>query len=224
MGLNCCKEVVDAVFVIPFTAGRLSQLESGNRKSERKEKVHDGSISGIIILTSVLVVTLVVLFGIASFEYPTDKTFAVSSIGSKQVYLSICFLVAAVTCIVFMIVHRLRNSVANALTQDRFFLRIKLSFLWIFTGITVFYSAVKMMKAITCNPNVTTSHQSGCNNSTVVSPEDESVTVMYKIVQILFYIVQSTFVHRFMNYNFCVSWKIYYSLLLIFLANISLWT
>lgn len=115
MGLNCCKEVVDAVFVIPFTAGRLSQLKSGNRKSERKEKVHDGSISGIIILTSILVVTLVVLFGIASFEHPTDKTFAGSSIGSKQIYLSICFLVAAVTCIIFMIVHRPRNSVASML-------------------------------------------------------------------------------------------------------------
>ncbi|CAC5406612.1 unnamed protein product [Mytilus coruscus] len=224
MGLNCCKEVVDAVFVIPFTAGRLFKSESGNKQSEREEKVHDGSISGIIILTSILVVTFVVLFGIASFEHPTDKTFAGFSVGSKQVYLTICFLIAAATCIVFMIVHRLRNSIANALTQDRFFLRIKLSFLWIFTSITVFYSAVKIIKAITCYSNVTTSHQIRCKNSTAASPENDSVIVMYKIVQILFCIVQSTFVHRFINYNFCVSWKIYYSLLLIFLANISQWT
>lgn len=194
MGLNCCKEVVDAVFIIPFTAGRLPQSESENRQSEQNKKVHDGSISGIIILTSILVVTFVVLFGIASFEHPTDKTFTGSSVGSKQVYLSICFLIAAVTCIVFMIVHRLRNSIANPHTQDRFFLRIKLSFLWIFTGITVFYSAVKIINAISCYPKVTTSHEIGCKNSTVSSPEYESVIVMYKIVQILFCIVQSTFV------------------------------
>lgn len=188
-------------------------------------KVNDGSISCIIILSSILVVPFVVLFGIASFEHPSVESFGGSFVGPKTVYLSICFLIAAVTCIVFIVANRLTDNIADLHTKDRFFHKIKLSFLWIFTGFTVFYSTVKIIKTLTCYPQETDGQQTeNAECKTVPSSDNDAVLISYKVVQILFYIVQSTFVHRFINYQFCASWKIYYSLLLIFLANISQWT
>lgn len=224
MAQSCCKKVVRAALVFPFTAGRPSKSDI-NSTFKQENKVNDGSISCIIILSIILVVTFVFLFGIASFEHPSVESFGGSFVGPKRVYLSICFLIATVTCIVFIVANRLTDNIADLHTNDRFFHKIKLSCLWIFTGFTVFYSTVKIIKALTCYPQETDEQQTeNAECKTVPSSDNDAVLILYKVVQILFYIIQSTFVHRFINYQFCASLKIYYSFLLIFLANISQWT
>ncbi|XP_063414489.1 uncharacterized protein LOC134696565 [Mytilus trossulus] len=206
---------LNAVIVLPFTAGDASE----NQHVSTYLRPHDGSVSGIIILSSVLVIAFLAMFGIRLVDANVNKTKPYFTMHS---YLYVTIILSIVVFIAHFIIHRVnradRSRKADAIAK------LKLGFLWIFTSGSILYAFVKIIR-IPCKENIVNQYRSvGCidKNSTYYNGYVEA-NISFHCTQILFYFLQSLFIHFFIRGCFKNSWIVYYSLVLIVLANISQW-
>ena len=219
--MECCHKVLNAAFVLPLTAGHASDRHHNTDNI----RPHDGSSSGLIMLSGLLVVIFVCLFGSASLDDPLsmNENYAVFSI--KHIYLCVVTLTAVITCVVLLVVNRSTALVQQKEHADNT-VTIKLTFLWIFTIGSIFFSLTKIINTLRCERKEFKDFQNaGCINGTVkYNTAHEIADISYQFSQIIFYVVQAVFIQMFAHFCFKNSWKIYYSLLLIVLANVSQWT
>lgn len=97
--------------------------------------------------------------------------------------------------------------------------------MWIFTIGSIFFSLAKITSAVQRKKQIFEEFKRiGCIDKNITyDPSYEKAYVSLQSIQIIFCLVQSCFVQTFISLRFKSSWKIYYSLLLIVLANISQW-
>ncbi|CAC5423035.1 Uncharacterized oxidoreductase SA2266,Uncharacterized oxidoreductase MXAN_5909,Uncharacterized oxidoreductase SSP1627 [Staphylococcus saprophyticus subsp. saprophyticus ATCC 15305 _ NCTC 7292],Uncharacterized oxidoreductase Lmo0432,Uncharacterized oxidoreductase SAR2567,Uncharacterized oxidoreductase SACOL2488,Uncharacterized oxidoreductase Lin0452,Uncharacterized oxidoreductase SAS2370,Uncharacterized oxidoreductase SSP0419 [Staphylococcus saprophyticus subsp. saprophyticus ATCC 15305 _ NCTC 7292] [Mytilu len=208
-------KVVNAAFVLPFTAGDASE----NQHTSTYIRPHDGSISGIIILSSVLVIAFLAMFGIRLVDSEVNKTKPYFTMHSC---LYVTIILSIIVFIAHFIIHRVnreeRSRKADAIAK------LKLGFLWIFTSGSILYALAKIIR-IPCKEKIVNEYRSvGCIDKNITYYNGyEGANISFHCTQILFYILQSSFIHFFIRCCFRNSWRIYYSLVLIVLANISQW-
>lgn len=92
---------LNAARVIPLTSGGVSE----NYYSRGNFRPHDGSISGLVLLSSVLLISVLYMFGVQLVEDEKIK--------NHQIYSYLCivvFLVIAVCVVHLVIEYRLRQA------------------------------------------------------------------------------------------------------------------
>ncbi|CAC5423034.1 unnamed protein product [Mytilus coruscus] len=215
VSMEYVAKFLNAVIVLPFTAGDASE----NQHTSAYIRPHDGSISGIIILSSVLVIAFLARFGIRLVDSEVNKTKPYFTMHS---YLYVTIILSIVVFIAHFIIHRInreeRPRKADAIVK------LKLGFLWIFTSGSILYALAKIIR-IPCKQKIVNQYRSvGCIDKNITYYNGyEEANISFLCTQILFYILQTSFIHFFIRCCFKNSWRIYYSLVLIVLANISQW-
>lgn len=189
--------IVRSVFVIPFTAGQTFQRNDGTFS-------HDGSISGIVLLLGILVMVVEVLLAGSSSE--AEK---ISSVDIVQVISNIWTILATGSCLVVTAYfsHN-RNIVMNNTNWDTC-TKIKLRFLWIFTLARTAHGCLYLTSSVDCL------HMRYSDEKN----EQEIVSIVFIVI---FSLIQTGFLTFFCQYKFHSNLTVYYSLLVIFMGNISI--
>lgn len=203
------KKLFHSAIVLPFTAGHPYKNREGL-------KPHDGSISGFILLSSCILVTFLGIFGGSTIECGLRTLFA------KEITLCIGVLIATIACIGLWIANESESSIITFRNHQDITVNLKLAFLWIFTIGSILYSVLDIMKIVRCKKPL---HLFGNNKncSSNFTSAHEVIDITYQSFQIVFYLIQSAFIHKYAAYQFYNSWKNYYSLLLIVFGNVSQW-
>ncbi|CAG2201334.1 unnamed protein product [Mytilus edulis] len=209
----------NAAVVLPLTAGEASQ----NHHSTDNVRSHDGSISGLILLSSVLVITVLSMFGVQLVDSEKTEMMTYFTIYS---YLCVVIFLAIVVCIAHLINYRLRDAeiLTTAGNRNTNF-KVKFLFLWIFAIGSSLFTLAKIISTVHCKEKTFEERKKeGClDKNSTYDTSYEVVKVSFHCIEIIFYIIQSWFLQFCIRCSFKCSWKIYYSLLLIVLANISQW-
>ncbi|CAG2225419.1 unnamed protein product [Mytilus edulis] len=209
----------NAAVVLPLTAGEASQ----NHHSTDNVRSHDGSISGLILLSSVLVITVLSMFGVQLVDSEKTEMMTYFTIYS---YLCVVIFLAIVVCIAHLINYRLRDAeiLTTAGNRNTNF-KVKFLFLWIFAIGSSLFTLAKIISTVRCEEKTFEERKKeGClDKNSTYDTSYEVVKVSFHCIEIIFYIIQSWFLQFCIRCSFKCSWKIYYSLLLIVLANISQW-
>ncbi|CAC5402458.1 unnamed protein product [Mytilus coruscus] len=187
------KGVIRAAFVLPFSAGNVDE-ENGS---------HDGSLSGLLLMTT----SIAILSEILMIGFSTNETISTKfSVGLAV--LSFLSALAIVLCVcISLYVSSRGNSVFHVLPWNKCN-TIRLRFLWIFCFSCIISRTLDMTFYIDCLTN----------SMTLKFTVD---TIVYDLVCIVFYVVQTAFITYFSHSRFTSHLGIYYGLLIIFLTNIS---
>ncbi|XP_071154770.1 uncharacterized protein [Mytilus edulis] len=210
------KKLLNAVVVLPFTAGEPSE----NHNSIDNIRPHDGSISGLVLLLSVFVIVILSMIGAEFVDLQTDYLVQYITVHS---YLCIVIFLAIIVFVKYLILYQRQHS--QITERIRPTSNVNKIFLWIFTIGSIVFSFAKIIRTIKCkNHTYKEFERMGCmdTNGTYYTDYDK-VYISFQCIQIIFFFVQSCFVQAFIPFRFTRSWKNYYSLLLIVLANISQW-
>ncbi|VDI37845.1 Hypothetical predicted protein [Mytilus galloprovincialis] len=220
--MESVAKFLNAAIVLPFTAGDASENQINNFNI----RPHDGSISGMILISSVLVIVFLAMFGIRLVDSKVNKTIPYLTLRS---YLCVTIFLAIVVFIAHFIIYRVnrvkhRNLALTCLSKLDAVAQLKLVFLWIFTFGGILYASVKVIR-VPCKANTLKDYRNiGCiDNNFTYYKDYEEASITFHCLQISFYFIQSCFIHFFIRFSFRSSWKIYYSFLFIVLANISQW-
>lgn len=209
----------NAAIVLPLTAGEASE----NHHSTDNVRTHDGSISGLILLSSVLVITVLSMFGVQLVDSEKTEMMTYFTIYS---YLCVVIFLAIVVCIAHLINYRLRHAeiLTTAGNRNTNF-KVKFLFLWIFAIGSILFTLAKIISTVRCEEKTFEERKKeGClDKNSTYDTSYEVAKVSFHCIEIIFYIIQSWFLQFCIRCSFKCSWKIYYSLLLIVLANISQW-
>lgn len=204
------RTVFHSTVVLPFTAGHPYKKGTGLRP-------YDGSISGYILLISCILVTFLGIFLSATIEC------GLRELMTKEVFLCIAVFIATVACIGIWVVSERKPSNITLRSHQDVTVTLKIAFLWIFTIGSIIYSALEIMKSIQCDninqPFVNTFK----NCSYSVNFPHKAINISFQSIQIVFYLIQSAFIHKFAAFQLYNSWKNYYSLLIIMFGNVSQW-
>lgn len=164
------------------------------------------------------------MFGVQLVDKDKDETMTNHL---NYSYLCVVIFLAIVVCVVHLIIeYRSRQaSVLSTSFNEKYNSKVKFVFLWIFTFGSILFSLAKIICTICCHEDLFKERKTrGCIDTNVTYDRSHDVaTVRFHCFQIIFYIVQSWFLQVCIRSFFKCSWKIYYSLLLIVLANISQW-
>lgn len=201
---------------MPFTAGEPNE----NNYRNNNIRPHDGRISGFILVSSVFVIVLLSMLGVEFVDHKSDKNSKYIPIYS---YLCIVIFLAIIVCVGTLFIYRRRQTQITERVKPT--TNVKYIFLWIFTIGSIFFSLAKITSAVQCKKHIFEEFQRiGCIDKNITyDPSYEKSYVSLQSIQIIFCLVQSFFVQTFISLRFKSSWKMYYSLLLIVLANISQW-
>ncbi|XP_052077167.1 uncharacterized protein LOC127715169 [Mytilus californianus] len=220
--MESVAKFLNAAIVLPFTAGDASE----NQINSDYIRPHDGSISGVILISSVLVIVFLAMFRIRLVDSKVNKTIPYLTLRS---YLCVTIVLAIVVFISHFIIYRVKRVKLITLPLTCFLkvgaiTKLKLGFLWIFTFGGFVYALIKVIR-VPCKANTLKDYKSvGCIDKNFTYYKDyEEANITFHCLQISFYFIQSCFIHFFIRSCFRSSWKIYYSFVFIVLANISQW-
>ncbi|XP_071129145.1 uncharacterized protein [Mytilus edulis] len=187
------KGVFRAAFVLPFSAGNVDE----------KNGSHDGSLAGLLLMTT----SIAILSEILMIGFSTNETIS-SKFSVGLAVLSFLSALAIVLCVcISLYVSSKGNSVFRILPWNTCN-TIRLRFLWIFCFSCIISRTLDMTFYIDCLTN----------SMTLKFTEDN---IVYDLVCIVFYVVQTAFITYFSHSRFTRHLGIYYGLLIIFLTNIS---
>ncbi|CAC5397986.1 unnamed protein product [Mytilus coruscus] len=209
----------NAAVVLPLTAGEASE----NHHSTDNLRSHDGSISGLILLSSVLVITVLSMFGVQLVDSEKNETMTYLSIYS---YLCVVIFLAIVVCIAHLINYRLRHAdILTTAGNVNANFKVKFLFLWIFAIGSILFTVAKIISTVRCKEKTFDERKKeGCEDkNSTYDTSYEIAKVSFHCTEIIFYVIQSWFLQFCIRCCFKCSWRNYYSLLLIVLANISQW-
>ena len=191
------NKVLRAVFVLPFSAGHPKERGDGESVS------HDGSISGLVFLVSVVVVLCIILV-LGSVGQVNDNV----HISPFTITMTVTACLAIFICIALTVYASIYPAAVTLSQHWDITDKIMLRFLWLFTLTSLTYSAIYFSYHLTCFTH---------NYETLNI--DESIAC--DILLFIFRVVQTGFVTRYAKYTFVSSLGLYYGLLILFLTNIS---
>lgn len=181
--------------MIPFTAGRMSREENGSIS-------HDGSISGIVLLLSLLVMFIEIVLAGSSAEGEKG-----SSVDILETVSNTWTVLATISCIILCIYYSRNREIVSENKNWDVTSKIKLRFLWAFTFARMTYDILQLAEYIDC-----------LNLSPDSIAKQQIVTYSLRLI---FAIVQTGFLTYFCQYVFYSNLVSYYSLLVICMGNIS---
>ncbi|XP_052077173.1 uncharacterized protein LOC127715173 [Mytilus californianus] len=180
----------------------------------------------MILISSVLVIVILAIFGIRLADSEVHKTIPYLTLRS---YLCVTIVLAIAVFIAHFIIYRVKRVEritlpSTCLIKVDAIAKLKLRFLWIFTFGGILYASVKVIR-VPCKAKTINNYKSvGCIDKNFTYYKDyEEANITFHCIQISFYFIQSCFIYFFIRSSFKNSWGIYYSLLFIVLANISQW-
>ncbi|CAC5379551.1 unnamed protein product [Mytilus coruscus] len=198
--MNKAKDWCKAIFILPLTAGNLKNRIHQNAIS------HDGSIAGIIILIS-LVVMLAEIMYISHRYQKKNKT---APLISRPV-LIVVYYIGILSCIFVGIREQIRKRyILDTDSHDKS-KSLKLKFLCLFCLGCVVFRILKIAFHVECKVYVRTN-------------DSLEGAILYDISCVSFYLVQTGFIYYFCKYKFVNSLFTYYGLIIVVAANISSWT
>ena len=191
------NKVLRAVFVLPFSAGHPKERGNGESVS------HDGSISGIVFLVSVVVVLCIILV-IGSVGQNHDNVHTNLFI----ITMTVTACLAIFICIALTVYTSIYPAAVTLSQHWDISGKIMLRFLWLFTLASITESAIYFSYHLTC---FTHNYETANIDQRIVCD----------IVLFIFRVVQTGFLTRYARYIFASSLGLYYGLLILFLTNIS---
>ncbi|XP_052105671.1 uncharacterized protein LOC127738452 [Mytilus californianus] len=198
--MNKPKDWCKAIFILPLTAGNCKNKIHQNYIS------HDGSIAGLIMLTSLVVILAEVIYICNSFQH-TNKT--APDISRPLLIVLNC--TGILSCISVGIREQLRKRyILDTKSHDKSKF-LKLKFLCLFCLGCVVYRILKIAVHVKCKVYVRINDSLG-------------VAILYDTSCVSFYLVQTCFIYYFCKYKFVNSLFTFYGLIIIVLTNISSWT
>ncbi|XP_071150204.1 uncharacterized protein [Mytilus edulis] len=195
--MNNAKDWCKSIFILPLTAG--------NCKIKRDHISHDGSISGLIMLTSLIVMLGEMMYICRSFK-ETNKT----APDNSQQLMTVLNCIGILSCISVGIREQIRKRyILNLQSHDKS-QSPKLKFLCLFCLGCVVYRTIKIAVHVKCKVYVRI-HDS------------VEGAVLYDVSCLSFYLVQTGFVYFFSKYKFVNSLFTLHGLVIIVVTNISSW-
>lgn len=196
--MEALAKLCNAAVVLPFTAGEPSK----NHHSIDNIRPNDGSISGLILVSSVFVIVILSMIGIEFVGPHVDKTTKYIIIHS---YLGIVIFQAIFVCIKHLLMYRRRLSQIKEKMKSTS--NVKNMFLWFFTIGSIFFSLTKIVRTVQCKKQKFEEFKMiGCMNTNVTYYNSyEIVYVSFNSIQIIFILVQSCFLQTFTSFRFISS-------------------
>ena len=191
------NKVLRAVFVLPFSAGHPKERGNGESVS------HDGSISGIVFLVSVVVVLCIILV-IGSVGQDHDNVHTNLFI----ITMTVTACLAIFICIALTVYTSIYPAAVTLSQHWDISGKIMLRFLWLFTLASITETAIYFSYHLTC---FTHNYETANIDQRIVCD----------IVLLIFRVVQTGFLTQYVRYIFASSLGLYYGLLILFLTNIS---
>lgn len=191
------NKVLRAVFVLPFSAGHPKERGDGESVS------HDGSISGIVFLVSVVVLLCIILV-IGSVGQDHDSVHTNLFI----ITMTVTACLAIFICIGLTVYASIYPAAVTLSQHWDISGKIMLRFLWLFTLASITDSAIYFSYHVTC---FTHNYENANIDQRIVCD----------ILLFIFRVVQTGFLTRYAKYTFASSLGLYYGLLILFLTNIS---
>lgn len=135
----------NAAVVLPLTAGEAS----GNQHSTDNLRSHDGSISGFILLLSVMVITVLSNLGVQVHDWGKNNFMKYYTTYS---YLCVVIFLAIVVCFALLIIYRVRYAgiLTTSANKSNTF-KVKFLFLWIFVIGSILYALAEIINTIRCD-------------------------------------------------------------------------
>lgn len=190
--MEFCRKLWKSVFVHPFSAGQI-RLKDGS-------VTHDGSISGVILLTSgVAILCEILAFGTGE---------KVEGFVHFNIFFFILDTLSVLSCVICVVLHFvLRNKKQERRRQSTRFC-IKLRVLWLFGFACIVYAILNLAFHVDC-----------LNRSLPLRHIGESIS--YDAISILFFIIQTGFLTLYADLRLNSSVAVYYAMLFLFLTNIA---
>ena len=185
--------IIDAIFVLPFRAGRVSNTNS-----------LDGTITGPVLFTSILAI-FCQIFVLSTRE----KIEHLTSINVHDTLITILAFLAVICCIVISIYSTFWTDTRTEIHNWSITIALEIRFYWLFSLACMVYYAMKM------------SYHIDCFNQThlyVYIPE----AIVHDMGLFLFYFFQTGFFTRYLHYEFVHRVGIYYGLLILGVTNLSI--
>ncbi|XP_052057491.1 uncharacterized protein LOC127698176 [Mytilus californianus] len=198
--MSKAKDWCKAMFILPLTAGNFKKEMHYNYIS------HDGSIAGLIMLTSLVVILAEIMYICNSYQ---QKSKTAPDISRPLLILLSCL--GIVSCISVGIREHIRKRCILDIESHDKSKSLKLKFLCLFFLGCVVYRILKIAALIKCKVYVRINDSLG-------------VAILYDISCLLFYLVQTCFIYHFCKYTFVKSLFTFYALIIIVATNISSWT
>ncbi|XP_063415329.1 uncharacterized protein LOC134697174 [Mytilus trossulus] len=197
--MNNVKDWCKSIFILPLTAGNCKSKRDHNHIS------HDGSIAGLIMLTTLVVVLAEIILMCRSVQETNKRAPDIS-----QQLLTALNCIGILSCISVGVREQIRKRyILNTRSHDKS-QSLKLKFLCLFCFGCVVYRTMKIAVHVKCKVYVR------------IEDSMES-TVLYDVSCLSFYLIQTSFVHYFSRYQFVNSLFTLYGLVIIVVTNISSW-
>ncbi|XP_052102468.1 uncharacterized protein LOC127736014 [Mytilus californianus] len=198
--MNKAKDWCKAIFILPLTAGNLKN------KIHRYNISHDGSIAGLIMLTSLVVILAEVMYICNTFEQKSSTAPVIS-----RPLLIVLNCIGIVSCVSVGIREKIRKTYILDIESHDKSKSLKLKFLYLFCLGSVVFRILKIAFHVECKVFVHIN-------------ESLEGAVLYNISCLSFYVVQTCFIYYFSKYQFVNSLFTFYGLIIIVVTNISSWT
>lgn len=193
--MESCKQLFRAILVLPFSAGK-------PKISGRDDVVkHDGSISGVVFLVSVVVILCNILL-VGSFGTDDDSTFLF------VVTIEVTAALSIVICIVLLLHAFIQPEIMTVNDHWDRSSRLMLKFLWLFTLAGLAYSAIYIALHVDCY----------VNNYPVDRIQNR---ILNDVLMFVSKLISTGFITHFAQKRFIRKLRFYYCLLVLFLMNIT---
>ncbi|XP_011435998.3 uncharacterized protein [Magallana gigas] len=196
-------DVLYTVFITPLTAGNVIQSDENNGRNTSKT---DGSLSSMVTIACLTAITFVVIGIYAKSEDPGKSTIAITT----MTFVLTAMALFAIVLIAVLAFRKRHEWFIAAEIKDDAAEKFKGKFLWLFSLGIIMKNALSLAINIDCfnkeaGKNVVTAFMVG------------------HIVSILYFCIQTGFISYFKDYRFRSSVRINYGILIVLLANLTLW-
>lgn len=193
--MDTCKKLFRAILILPFSAGNPKTKNRGDLVD------HDGSISGVVFLVSVVVILCNILL-VGSFGTDEDSTFLF------VMTMEITAAFSIVICIILLLHAFIRPGIMTLNDHWDRSSKLMLKFLWLFTLADLAYSAVYIAQHVDCY----------MNNYPIDRVQNR---ILCDVLLFTYRLVQTGFITHFGQKRFVRKLRFYYCLLVLFLMNIT---
>ncbi|XP_052716589.1 uncharacterized protein LOC128189144 [Crassostrea angulata] len=196
-------DVLYTVFITPLTAGNVIQSDENNGSNTRKT---DGSLSSMVTIACLTAITFVVIGIYAKSEDPGKLTIAITT----MTFVLTAMALFAIVLIAVLAFRKRHEWFIAADIKDDAAEKFKGKFLWLFSLGIIMKNALSLAINIDCF-----NKEAGKNIVTAF--------MVVHIVSILYFCIQTGFISYFKDYRFRSSVRINYGILIVLLANLTLW-
>ncbi|XP_063420563.1 uncharacterized protein LOC134705772, partial [Mytilus trossulus] len=194
------SDILRAIFILPLTAGNCK------KETHQTSISHDGSIAGIIVLTSLVAMLAEIVYICNTFEQKSRTSPEIS-----RPLLIVLNCLGILSCISVGIREQIKKRyILDTDTHDKS-KSLKLKFLCLFCFGCVVYRILKIAFHVECKVFVRIS-------------DSLEGAVLYDVSCLLFYLIQTLFIYYFCKYQFLNSLFTFYGLIVVVVTNISSWT